>query len=93
MTPIIEILGQKFAHFDRLEGSFLAILEVKKVVFLTFSKITLPHTLCYPYQMLSFGVPQRPTKCERSEPSLRFEIFTPLRHKLFDVLFPKGEVP
>ena len=24
---------------------------------------------------------------------LRFEIFTPLRHKLFDVLFPKGEVP
>ena len=38
MTSKIEILGQKFAHFGRFEGSFLAILGVKKVDFSTFSK-------------------------------------------------------
>ena len=39
MTPKIEILGQKFAHFGRFEGSFLTILGVKKVDFWTFSKL------------------------------------------------------
>ena len=39
MTPIIEIFGQKFAHFGGFEGSFLAIFEVKKVIFRTFSKL------------------------------------------------------
>ena len=39
MTLKIEIFGQNFAHFGRFEGSFLAILGVKKVVFLTFSKL------------------------------------------------------
>ena len=39
MTPKIEILGQKFAHFGRFEGSFLTILGVKKVDFSTFSKL------------------------------------------------------
>ena len=34
-----EILGQNFAQLDRLEGSFLTILGVKKVVFLTFSEL------------------------------------------------------
>ena len=29
MTPIIESLGQKFAHFGGFEGSFLTILRVK----------------------------------------------------------------
>ena len=73
MTPKIEILGQKFAHFGGFEGSFLTTLRVEKGVFGTFSKITLPYTLCYPYQMLSFRVPQRPTKCERSEPRYMIE--------------------
>ena len=39
MTSKIEILGLKFAHFGRFEGSFLTILGVKKVVFWTFSKL------------------------------------------------------
>ena len=39
MTPKIEIFGQKFAHFDGFEGSFLTTLGVKKVVFGTFSKL------------------------------------------------------
>ena len=39
MTPKIKILGQKFAHFGRFEGSFLTILGVKKVDFSTFSKL------------------------------------------------------
>ena len=38
MTPKIEIFGQKFAHFDGFEGSFLTILGVEKVIFGTFSK-------------------------------------------------------
>ena len=29
MTPKNEILGQKYAHFDRFEGSFLTILGSK----------------------------------------------------------------
>ena len=39
MTPKIEIFGQNWAHFGGFEGSFLTILGVKKVVFLTFSKL------------------------------------------------------
>ena len=39
MTQIIKIFDQKFAHFDRFEGSFLAILGFKKVDFWTFSKL------------------------------------------------------
>jgi len=39
MTPKIEILGQKFAHFGRFQGSFSTILGVKKAVFSTFSKL------------------------------------------------------
>ena len=39
MTPEIEIFDPKFAHFGRFEGSFLAILGVKKVDFSTFSKL------------------------------------------------------
>ena len=39
MTPKIEILDQKFAHFGRFGGSFLTILGVEKVVFWTFSKL------------------------------------------------------
>ena len=39
MTLKTEILGQKFAHFGQFEGSFLAILGVKKVDFWTFSKL------------------------------------------------------
>ena len=39
MTLKTEILGQNFAHFGRFEGSFLTILEVKKVDFWTFSKL------------------------------------------------------
>ena len=39
MTPIFEILGEKNAHFDRFEGSFLAIFGVEKVIFWTFSKL------------------------------------------------------
>ena len=39
MTPIIEIFGQNFAHFDRFEGSFLTILGLEKVIFWTFSKL------------------------------------------------------
>ena len=39
MTPKIEILGQKFAHFGRFEGSFLTILGVKKVDFSTIPKL------------------------------------------------------
>ena len=39
MTPKIENFGQKIAHFDRFEGSFLTILRVKKVKFWTFSKL------------------------------------------------------
>ena len=30
MTPKNEILGQKYAHFDPFEGSFLTILGSKK---------------------------------------------------------------
>ena len=67
MTPIIEILGQKFAHFGEFEGSFLTILRVEKVVFGHFPKffnffvnylVSLPHITCAllwgpaaPYQM------------------------------------------
>ena len=39
MTSKIKIFDQKFAHFGRFEGSFLAILGVKKVDFSTFSKL------------------------------------------------------
>ena len=39
MTPKIDIFCQKFAHFGGFEGSFLTILEVKKVDFWTFSKL------------------------------------------------------
>ena len=39
MTLEIENFDPKFAHFGRFEGSFLAILVVKKVVFWTFSKL------------------------------------------------------
>ena len=39
MTPKIEILDQKFAHFGRFQGSFSTIFGVKKVVFSTFSKL------------------------------------------------------
>ena len=43
MTPEIEILVQILSvlkrHFGRSEGSFLAILGVKKVVFWTFLKL------------------------------------------------------
>jgi len=39
MTPKIENCGQKIADFDRSEGSFLTIFEVKKVVFWTFSAL------------------------------------------------------
>ena len=39
MTPKIKIFDQKFAHFGRFEGSFLAILGVKKVQLWTFSKL------------------------------------------------------
>ena len=39
MTLKTEILGQNFAHFGQFEGSFLTILEVKKVDFSTFSKL------------------------------------------------------
>ena len=39
MTLKTETLGQNFAHFGRFEGSFLTILGVKKVDFLTFSKL------------------------------------------------------
>ena len=39
MTSKIKNFGQKFAHFGRSEGSFLAILGVQKVVFWTFSKL------------------------------------------------------
>ena len=38
MTLKNEILDLKFAHFDRFEGSLLAILGVEKV-FWTFSKL------------------------------------------------------
>ena len=37
--PENEIFVHKFAHFSGIEGSFLTILVVKKVVFLTFSKL------------------------------------------------------
>ena len=39
MNLKIENLRQNFAHFGRFEGSFLTILGVKKVDFLTFSKL------------------------------------------------------
>ena len=39
MTTTFEILGLKFCHIDRFEGSVLAIFGVKKVVFWTFSKL------------------------------------------------------
>ena len=39
MTPKIEILGQKFAHFGRFEGSFLTILGVIEVVLELFRKL------------------------------------------------------
>ena len=39
MSLKIKILCQNFAHFGRFEGSFLTILGVKKVDFLTFSKL------------------------------------------------------
>ena len=39
MTPKIEIFGQKFAHFDRFEVSFLTILGFKKGILSTFSKL------------------------------------------------------
>ena len=41
MSPKIETLGQKFAHFGRFEGSFLAIFVVKKSRFLDFFKVVL----------------------------------------------------
>ena len=41
MASKIEILGQKFAHIWYFRRSFLTILGVKKVVFLTFSKFFL----------------------------------------------------
>ena len=43
MTPKIEIVDQKFAHFGRFQGSFSTILVVKKVVFSTFSKLFWNH--------------------------------------------------
>ena len=39
MPPKIKIFDQKYAHFGGFEGSFLTILEVKKVIFWTFSKL------------------------------------------------------
>ena len=39
MSHKIEILDQKFANFDRFEGSFLVILGIEKDVFWTFSKL------------------------------------------------------
>ena len=39
MTSKIEILCQNFAHFGGIEGSFLTILGVKKVVFWTFKVV------------------------------------------------------
>ena len=39
MTPKIEIFDQKYAHFGSVEGSFLTILGVKKVILWTFSKL------------------------------------------------------
>ena len=39
MTPKIEIVGQKFAHFGGFEGSFLTFLRVEKDFFWTFLKL------------------------------------------------------
>ena len=39
MTPKIEIVGQKYAHFCGFEGSFWTILVVEKVVFRTFTVV------------------------------------------------------
>ena len=41
MTPKIEIFGQKFAHFDGSEGSFLTILGGQESRFLDFFKVVL----------------------------------------------------